>query len=68
MVISKGYDKMVMQIGGGTYTPTLVNDEQFQSEVFRYKDTLKQDMEEASLVISHGGQYNVFIFTIKSVL
>ena len=58
-----------MQIGRGTYTPTLVNDEQFQSEVFRYKDTLKQDMEEASLVISHGGQYPqsicVYIFTIK---
>ena len=50
---------MVIQMGRGTYTPTLVNDEQFKSEVFRYKDTLQQDMEDASLVISHGGQYNV---------
>ena len=51
---------MVIQIGGGTYTPTLLNDEQFQSEVFRYKDSLKQDMEDASLIISHGGQYSFY--------
>ena len=56
MVISKGYNKMVMQMGSGTYTPTLVNDEHFKSEVFKYKDSLLQDMEDASLVISHGGR------------
>ena len=56
MLISRGYNKMVMQMGSGTYTPTLVNHEQFQSEVFRYKDSLQQDMEEASLVICHGGR------------
>jgi len=47
---------MVMQMGSGTYTPTLVNDEHFKSEVFKYKDSLLQDMEDASLVISHGGR------------
>ena len=56
MVISKGYNKMVMQTGRGSYTPTLVNDVQFHSEVYQYKESLKKDMEDASLIISHGGE------------
>ena len=55
MVISKGYNKMVIQTGRGTYTPAEVNDAQFQSEV--YKESLKTDMEDSSLIISHGGRY-----------
>ena len=58
MIISKGYNKLVIQTGLGTYTPTLANDEQLQSEVYQFKESLQGDMEEASLIISHGGEFN----------
>ena len=58
MVKSKGYKKMVIQTGRGTYTPVLVDDTQFQSEVYKFKESLKKDMEDASLIISHGGELN----------
>ena len=46
----------MIQTGQGTYAPTLVNDEQLQSEVYKFKESLQGDMEEASLIISHGGE------------
>ena len=58
MIMSKGYNKLVIQTGLGTYIPTLANDEQLQSEVYQFKESLQGDMEEASLIISHGGEFN----------
>jgi len=45
---------MVVQAGKSTFIPEVV-DTQFHTEVYQYKDTLKNDMQEASLIISHGG-------------
>ncbi|XP_065884909.1 UDP-N-acetylglucosamine transferase subunit ALG13-like [Dysidea avara] len=55
LAISKGYNKMVVQAGKSTFIPEVVNNTQFHTEVYQYKDTLKHDMQEASLIISHGG-------------
>ena len=46
---------MVVQAGKSTFIPEVVNNTQFHTEVYQYKDTLKHDMQEASLIISHGG-------------
>ena len=54
--MSKGYNKMVVQAGKSSFIPEVVNNTQFHIEVYQYKDTLKQDMQEASLIISHGGK------------
>ena len=59
MIIAKGYNKLVIQTGKGTYTPRLVNDEDFHNEVYQFKESLQGDMEEASLIISHGGELHV---------
>lgn len=55
MVKSKGYNKMVIQTGKGSYIPTPVDDAQFHSEAYQFKESLKTDMENASLIVSHGG-------------
>ena len=59
MVISKGYKKMVIQTGRGSYTPATVDDVQFQTEVYNYKLSIQEDMKDASLIISHGGEIAV---------
>ena len=46
---------MVIQIGNGGYEPEASAVEKFHLNWYRFKGSLKSDMSEASLVISHGG-------------
>uniref|UniRef100_A0A8D0HDQ5 UDP-N-acetylglucosamine transferase subunit ALG13 n=1 Tax=Sphenodon punctatus TaxID=8508 RepID=A0A8D0HDQ5_SPHPU len=52
---SLGYRKLVLQIGKGAVSPDPVSTAAFTQEVFRYKDSLKEDIQKADLVISHAG-------------
>ncbi|XP_074645268.1 UDP-N-acetylglucosamine transferase subunit ALG13-like isoform X2 [Tubulanus polymorphus] len=56
---SLGYTKEVLQIGRGTYEPKSSIEEDFSLQFFRYKDSIKADIENASLVISHAGAGSV---------
>ncbi|KAL8181125.1 UNVERIFIED_CONTAM: hypothetical protein K2H54_048105 [Gekko kuhli] len=50
-----GYSRLVLQIGRGTVVPDLVSTPAFTQEVYRYKNSLVKDIQEADLVISHAG-------------
>nr|AAI19773.1 Glycosyltransferase 28 domain containing 2 [Mus musculus] len=50
-----GYNQLVLQIGRGTVVPEPFSTESFTLDVYRYKDSLKEDLQQAYLVISHAG-------------
>ncbi|XP_064596313.1 UDP-N-acetylglucosamine transferase subunit ALG13 homolog isoform X2 [Liolophura sinensis] len=55
-----GYTKLILQIGRGEFEPQggqTVKD--FDVEYYRYKNSLKEDVEKASLIISHAGSGSV---------
>ena len=52
---------MLVQIGNGNYEPEASGVENFQLDWYRYKASLKADMSEASLIISHGGRYSCLL-------
>ncbi|XP_015910454.1 UDP-N-acetylglucosamine transferase subunit ALG13 [Parasteatoda tepidariorum] len=50
---SKGFNKVVLQIGRGTVLPE--KSSILEIEWFKYKDSLADDIKSASLVIGHAG-------------
>ncbi|MEJ1275115.1 putative bifunctional UDP-N-acetylglucosamine transferase and deubiquitinase ALG13 isoform X8 [Cricetulus griseus] len=52
---SLGYNRLVLQIGRGTVVPESFSSDSFTLDVYRYKDSLKEDLQQADLVISHAG-------------
>ncbi|XP_032613377.2 putative bifunctional UDP-N-acetylglucosamine transferase and deubiquitinase ALG13 isoform X1 [Hylobates moloch] len=52
---SLGYNRLILQIGRGTVVPEPFSTESFTLDVYRYKDSLKEDIQKADLVISHAG-------------
>lgn len=44
-----------LQVGRGTVVPEPFSTESFTLDVYRYKDSLKEDLQQADLVISHAG-------------
>ncbi|XP_018912456.1 UDP-N-acetylglucosamine transferase subunit ALG13 [Bemisia tabaci] len=52
---SKGYSKVVLQIGNGSYEPKSVAFPGIKVEFFRFKNNLKEDISNSDLVISHAG-------------
>lgn len=61
-----GYTKLIVQIGRGAFEPEAFRKKGFALEFYRYKDSLNQDMNEASLIISHAG-INSFALTVWCV-
>uniref|UniRef100_A0A5F9C5K1 UDP-N-acetylglucosamine transferase subunit ALG13 n=1 Tax=Oryctolagus cuniculus TaxID=9986 RepID=A0A5F9C5K1_RABIT len=55
IIKSLGYDRLILQIGRGTVAPEPFSTESFTLDVYRYKDSLKEDLQKADLVISHAG-------------
>ncbi|XP_004861481.1 putative bifunctional UDP-N-acetylglucosamine transferase and deubiquitinase ALG13 isoform X5 [Heterocephalus glaber] len=52
---SLGYSRLTLQIGRGTVVPEPFSTESFTLDVYRYKDSLQEDLQRADLVISHAG-------------
>ncbi|XP_053555295.1 UDP-N-acetylglucosamine transferase subunit ALG13 homolog isoform X1 [Bombina bombina] len=50
-----GYNRLVLQIGRGDVEPKPFTTANFTLDVFRYKDSLAEDIRNADLVISHAG-------------
>ncbi|XP_034505155.1 putative bifunctional UDP-N-acetylglucosamine transferase and deubiquitinase ALG13 isoform X2 [Ailuropoda melanoleuca] len=50
-----GYSRLVLQIGRGKVVPEPFSTESFALDVYRYKDSLEEDLQKADLVISHAG-------------
>ncbi|XP_062946185.1 UDP-N-acetylglucosamine transferase subunit ALG13 homolog [Cynocephalus volans] len=55
IIKSLGYNRLILQIGRGTVVPEPFSTESFTLDVYRYKDSLKEDLQKADLVISHAG-------------
>ncbi|XP_048191558.1 LOW QUALITY PROTEIN: putative bifunctional UDP-N-acetylglucosamine transferase and deubiquitinase ALG13 [Perognathus longimembris pacificus] len=55
IIQSLGYSRIILQIGRGTVIPKPFSTESFTLDVYRYKDSLKEDLQLADLVISHAG-------------
>uniref|UniRef100_A0A9L0IKV6 UDP-N-acetylglucosamine transferase subunit ALG13 n=1 Tax=Equus asinus TaxID=9793 RepID=A0A9L0IKV6_EQUAS len=53
VIKSLGYNRLVLQIGRGKVVPEPFSTESFTLDVYRYKDSLKEDLQKADLVISH---------------
>ncbi|XP_061455026.1 putative bifunctional UDP-N-acetylglucosamine transferase and deubiquitinase ALG13 [Rhineura floridana] len=50
-----GYSKVVLQVGRGTVCPVSTSTPTFTLEVFRFKNSLSEDVQTTDLVISHAG-------------
>lgn len=50
-----GYNRLLLQIGRGTVEPKSYSTASFTLDVFRYKDSVAEDIQNADLVISHAG-------------
>ncbi|XP_053130078.1 putative bifunctional UDP-N-acetylglucosamine transferase and deubiquitinase ALG13 [Hemicordylus capensis] len=50
-----GYNKLVLQVGRGAVCPDSVSTATFTLDVFRFKNSLSEDVQKADLVISHAG-------------
>ncbi|XP_066271056.1 UDP-N-acetylglucosamine transferase subunit ALG13-like [Branchiostoma lanceolatum] len=50
-----GYARLLLQIGRGQYEPEGFVKPGFRLEYYRFKDTIAEDIQGASLVISHAG-------------
>lgn len=50
-----GYNRLILQIGRGTVEPKSYSTASFTLDVFRYKDSVAEDIQNADLVISHAG-------------
>ena len=55
MLVSKGYHRMVVQIGNGSAEPGESSVSGMEIEWFRLKSSIQEYMINASLIISHGG-------------
>jgi len=53
-----GYHSIILQIGRGIYEPEIINRKGFSMKYYRYKDSIEEDIQRASLVISHAGMAN----------
>ena len=63
-----GYKRMILQYGRGEFTPDIIKDTNFEVEAFRFKDSIRNDIQQASLVISHAGMYLFMVKPLKKAL
>lgn len=52
---SRGYERLVLQVGRGSVLPRPEACPQIVLETFRFKDSIAEDMRRAHLIISHAG-------------
>ncbi|XP_061582315.1 UDP-N-acetylglucosamine transferase subunit ALG13 homolog [Cololabis saira] len=52
---ARGYERLVVQVGRGSYLPDADSCPHLRLEAFRFKDSIAEDMRQADLVISHAG-------------
>ncbi|XP_030305192.1 putative bifunctional UDP-N-acetylglucosamine transferase and deubiquitinase ALG13 [Calypte anna] len=52
---NRGYQKLVLQVGRGALEPVPGSIQALAVEVFRFKDSVAEELRRADLVISHAG-------------
>ena len=56
---SKGYGKLLLQIGDGRVIPEKSKVANIEIDYYKFKPSIAEDLDQASLVISHAG-INIF--------
>lgn len=51
----RGYEHLVLQVGGGSLLPTAETCPRISLEAYRFKSSIADDIKQADLVISHAG-------------
>lgn len=54
-VKSRGYERLVLQVGRGSILPDADSSPHIELEAFRYKNSIAENIEQADLIISHAG-------------
>lgn len=54
-----GYQKVLLQIGSGEFEPGKSDVNGICVDYYRYKPSIKEDIESSGLVISHAGNLEV---------
>ncbi|XP_028272109.1 UDP-N-acetylglucosamine transferase subunit ALG13 homolog [Parambassis ranga] len=52
---ARGYERLVLQVGRGLLLPAADSCPQVGLEVFRFKDSIADEIKQADLIISHAG-------------
>ncbi|XP_077589605.1 UDP-N-acetylglucosamine transferase subunit ALG13 isoform X1 [Stigmatopora nigra] len=52
---NRGYERLVLQVGNGSFLPDPQNFPQISLEAFRFKPCILTNMQEADLIVSHAG-------------
>ncbi|KAM7389890.1 hypothetical protein PAMP_023836 [Pampus punctatissimus] len=52
---SRGYERLVLQVGRGSLLPDPESCPHIRLEAFRFKDSIAEDIQQADLIISHAG-------------
>ena len=55
VLVEKGYTKLLIQTGRGTYSVDNVLETDIIVETYDYKKSIRGDIEDAALVVSHAG-------------
>lgn len=55
LLVEKGYTRLILQKGRGTFKMTDIKQDKLLIECYDYKDSIAQDLQNASLVVSHAG-------------
>ncbi|XP_062512304.1 UDP-N-acetylglucosamine transferase subunit ALG13 homolog [Corticium candelabrum] len=55
VLLERDYDRLLLQIGRGSFEPVSSKDSSFVVESYQFKNSLSVDLQEAKLVISHAG-------------
>ena len=53
--VEQGYSKLIVQAGNSKSIANIVEDKRIEVEIYKYKDSIEEDIRNASLVISHAG-------------
>ncbi len=58
-LMARGYTDMVLQVGRGSLVPDPDSCPGLTLQVFRFKDSITEDIRHSDLVISHAGGYEL---------
>lgn len=60
-LIQRGFTDMNLQVGRGSVVPDPESCPGLKLQVFRFKDSIAEDMRHSDLIISHAGGLNLYL-------
>ena len=57
---SKGYEKILLQIGNGSVIPQKCTISGVELDFFKFKPSIDEEIKNASLIVSHAGRIELY--------